>query len=155
MERRYWTVKPLSVLQKRQNNRTNQSPPVEPVVTDRPSRNFSDLAQRARISRPIRVALMRNKRIYRNIEILENQTLADLHEMIFYAFDKYDEHLYSFFLTRKPTRSMRTIYDSPGYTHPITLQQGSGFEFKKQYNAAESNIGNLGLKEEKCIVLPF
>ena len=103
----------------------------------------------------IKVALMRNKRIYRNIEILENQTLADLHEMIFYAFDKYDEHLYSFFLTRKPTRSMRTIYDSPEYTHPMALQQGSGFEFKKQYNAAESNIGNLGLKEKNKLYYLF
>ena len=37
-----------------------------------------------------KVALMHNKRIYRNIEILENQTLAILHEIIFDAFDRYD-----------------------------------------------------------------
>lgn len=102
-----------------------------------------------------RVALMHNKRIYRNIEILENQTLADLHEMIFYAFDRYDEHLYSFFLTRRSTRSTRTIYDSPEYTHPMALQQHYGFGFKKQYNAAEATIGKLGLKEKDKLYYLF
>ena len=102
-----------------------------------------------------KVALMYNKRIYRNIEILENQTLADLHEMIFYAFDRYDEHLYSFFLTRRSTRSTRTIYDSPEYTHPMALQQDYGFGFKKQYNAAEANIGKLGLKEKDKLYYLF
>jgi len=102
-----------------------------------------------------KVALMYNKRIYRNIEILENQTLADLHEIIFDAFDRYDEHLYSFFLTRRSTRSTRTIYDSPEYTHPMALQQDNYFGFKKQYNAADSNIGKLGLKEKDKLYYLF
>jgi hypothetical protein len=37
----------------------------------------------------------------------------------------------------------------------MSLQQGSGFEFKKQDNAAESNIGNLGLKEKNKLYYLF
>ena len=102
-----------------------------------------------------KVALMHNKRVYRNIEILENQTLAILHEIIFDAFDRYDEHLYSFFMTGKSTRNLRTIYDSPEYTHPMALQQQYGLGFKKQHNAAESNIGKLGLKEKEKLYYLF
>lgn len=103
----------------------------------------------------IKVALMHNKRIYRHIEILENQTLADLHETIFDAFDRYDEHLYSFFLTQRATTSTRTIYDSPEYTHPMALEQSYGFGFKKQYNAAESNVGKLDVKEKQKLYYLF
>jgi len=102
-----------------------------------------------------KVALMHKRRIYRNIEILENQTLADLHEMIFDAFDRYDEHLYSFFLTWKSTRSTRTIYGSPEYTHPMALQQQYALGFKKQYNAGESTIGKLGLREKDKLYYLF
>lgn len=102
-----------------------------------------------------KVALMHNKRVYRNIEILENQTLAILHEIIFDAFDRYDEHLYSFFMTGKSTRSTRTIYDSPEYTHPMALQQQYGLGFKKQYNAAESTIGKLSLREKEKLYYLF
>jgi hypothetical protein len=102
-----------------------------------------------------KVALMHNKRIYRNIEILEDQTLFDLHEIIFDAFDRYDEHLYSFFLTRRSAKSTRAIYDSPEYTHPMALQQDYGFGFKKQYNAAESTIGKLGLKAKEKLYYLF
>jgi hypothetical protein len=38
----------------------------------------------------------KNRAITRTIQILGNQTLEDLHETIFAAFDRYDEHLYEF-----------------------------------------------------------
>ncbi|MFA7231508.1 MAG: plasmid pRiA4b ORF-3 family protein [Victivallaceae bacterium] len=44
----------------------------------------------------IRVKLKFNKRIYRDILILGNQTFKQLHKIIFNAFDRYDEHLYQF-----------------------------------------------------------
>ncbi len=102
-----------------------------------------------------KVALMHNKRIYRNIEMFENQTLADLHEAIFDAFDRYEEHLYSFFLTRKATKSTGTIYDSPEYTHPMAIQQDPGIGFKKQYNAEKSSVNKLGLKEKDKVYYLF
>jgi hypothetical protein len=46
------------------------------------------------------VALDGQKRIRRRIEIHEENTWQDLHEAIFDAFDRDDEHLYAFYLTR-------------------------------------------------------
>ena len=97
----------------------------------------------------LKVALMDNKRIYRNIEILENQSLDDLHEVIFQAFDRYDPHLYSFFLTRKGTKNIRIIYNAPEYTHPMNLEDLWEIEAKERYNAEKTKIGNLGLKEKE------
>ena len=45
--------------------------------------------------RPVRPRADKN-RINRTIEIRGDQTLDDLHEAIFEAFDRYDEHLYEF-----------------------------------------------------------
>lgn len=91
----------------------------------------------------IKVALFYNKRIYRNIEIIENQSLADLHASIFEAFDRYDEHLYSFFLTGKAIKSTRKIYDFPEITHPMNLEDLTGFAHKKRYNAEKTKIRDL------------
>ena len=63
-----------------------------------------------------KVALDYNKKIYRHIEILGNQTLCEFHDIIYKAFDRDEEHLYSFYLTRKVTRSLRLRYKSPEYT---------------------------------------
>ena len=96
----------------------------------------------------IKVALFYEKRIYRNIEILENQSLADLHESIFEAFDRYDEHLYSFFLTGKGIKNTAHIYDYPEITHPMNLEDLSVFAHKKKYNAEKMKIGDLDLDEK-------
>jgi hypothetical protein len=96
----------------------------------------------------LKVALMYNKRIYRNVEILENQSLDKLHESIFHAFDRYDAHLYSFFLTRKGTKNLRVIFDAPEYTHPMNLEDLWGFASKEKHNAQKAKIGSLGLNEK-------
>jgi len=96
----------------------------------------------------IKIALFYNKRIYRNIEILENQSLADLHNSIFEAFDRYDEHLYSFFLTGKAIKSTRKIYDFPEITHSMNLEDLTGFAHKKRYNAEKTKIRDLDLDEK-------
>jgi len=96
----------------------------------------------------IKVALFYNKKIYRNIEILENQSLANLHDFIFNAFDRYDEHLYSFFLTGKAIKSTRKINDFPEITHSMNLEDPAGFTQKKRYNAEKTKIGNLDLYEK-------
>ena len=94
----------------------------------------------------IKAALMYNKRTYRNIEILENQTLEDLHSAIFEAFDRYDPHLYSFFLTRKAERSLRKIYEATEITHPMSMESQMGFfRSKKKYDAEKTKIGDLDL----------
>jgi len=48
-----------------------------------------------------RKRLKRPRTPWRLVEIRGNQTLADLHEVIFNAFDRFDEHLYSFYIGDK------------------------------------------------------
>ena len=73
-----------------------------------------------------KVKLSHSKRIWRTIAIKENQTLAALHEAIFYAFDRHDEHLYSFYMTYGAKRQNR-FKNCPEYTHPQAIQDDGGF----------------------------
>ncbi|MBW1846891.1 MAG: hypothetical protein JRI53_11860 [Deltaproteobacteria bacterium] len=70
-----------------------------------------------------KVALMYDKRTYRHIELLGKNTFHDFHEIIFGAFDRYDEHMYSFFLAGKATKNIKSIYDAPEITHPMLLEE--------------------------------
>ena len=49
-----------------------------------------------------KVSLNDRPNIWRIIEIKENQMLSSLHKAIFNAFNRFDEHLYSFFMSNKP-----------------------------------------------------
>jgi Plasmid pRiA4b ORF-3-like protein len=95
----------------------------------------------------IKVALMYNKRTYRHIEIADNQTFADLHEAIFDAFDRYEEHLYSFFFPGKRTKSIRMLYNSPEVTHPMNVQEMAGMLGKEIHRADDTTILQSQLAE--------
>jgi tetratricopeptide (TPR) repeat protein len=60
-----------------------------------------------------KVSLRDKPDIWRIIEIKENQMLSSLHKAIFKAFDRFDEHLYSFFLSNKPN-DKESEYIAPG-----------------------------------------
>ena len=60
-----------------------------------------------------KVSLRDRPDIWRIIEIKENQMLSSLHQAIFKAFDRFDEHQYSFFLSNKPY-DRESQYISPG-----------------------------------------
>jgi hypothetical protein len=103
-----------------------------------------------------KVALDHQKRIYRNIEILENQTLADLHQTIYFAFDRYDEHLYSFYLTKTAIKSTRSRYNFPEYT--VVLKAGTNmmsFDEDEKQDATQINIGKLNLQEKDKLYYLF
>ncbi|MBI9082143.1 MAG: hypothetical protein JEZ11_01015 [Desulfobacterales bacterium] len=95
----------------------------------------------------IKVALMHNKRTYRNIEIAGSQTFAALHEAIFDAFERYDAHLYSFFFPGKRTKSMRNMFSALEITHPMNVQEMAGMLEKEIHSADKTTIGQMGLKE--------
>lgn len=94
----------------------------------------------------VKVALIGNKRIYRKIAISENQTLHSLHAAIFHAFDREEEHLYSFFFPNQATSSKRVMMDSPEFSLPI---EDSMFSFKEQGDSTEATLGSLRLKEKQ------
>ena len=58
-----------------------------------------------------RVSIIGIPKLYRTIEASENCTFDDFHDAIFQAFDRYDEHLYSFFITRKDTKNIPCLSD--------------------------------------------
>lgn len=88
--------------------------------------------------------------LYRIIEATENCTFSDLHEAIFHAFDKYDPHLYSFFITKQDTKSLPKIYASPEITHPENVETIMGIESKRE-SANKTFIADAGLKQDDII----
>jgi len=102
-----------------------------------------------------KVALSGSKRIWRRIAVRPTQTLDDLHEAIFTAFDRYDEHLYSFYFPERPTTSLRAIYDSPQYAHPYDAENPSPFADEPVENAAKTKLSALGLVPKRKFVYLF
>lgn len=94
-----------------------------------------------------RISLIGLPKLHRIIEASENCTFDDFHDVIFEAFDRYDHHLYSFFITQKDTTNIRAIYDAPQITHPMNMEDIMGFEKIKQ-STAETRIGDVGLNEK-------
>ena len=60
-----------------------------------------------------KVSLRDRPDIWRIIEIKENQMLSSLHKAIFKAFNRFEEHPYSFFMSNKPY-DKESEYTSPG-----------------------------------------
>ncbi len=89
-----------------------------------------------------KVSLFHAKRIYRQIACLGSQSLDGLHQAIFSAFDRYDEHLYSFYFPSKPTKSIGVIRQSLQYSHPMALD---GVTYYEQQNATGISIESLDL----------
>jgi len=95
----------------------------------------------------LRVSIIGIPKIYRIIEASENCTFDDLHETIFNAFNRYAPHLYSFFITKKDTKSIHSIYEAPEITHPQNVEDIMGFGRKKK-STAKTRIGDVGLDEK-------
>lgn len=94
----------------------------------------------------IRVALMHDKRTYRKIIIGSGQTLEELHEAIFDAFDREEEHLYTFFFPAKPTKSKRTIMNSLEFSPPV---RDDFFGVNNGGDSTETTIEQLKLKKKQ------
>jgi hypothetical protein len=94
-----------------------------------------------------RVSIIGIPKLYRLIEVSENCTFDDFHDAIFQAFDRYDPHLYSFFLTRKDTMNMRSIYNAPEITHPQSVEDMFGFG-KKKRSTTNTRIRDVNLNEK-------
>ena len=95
----------------------------------------------------LRISIVGVPKVYRIIDASENCTFEDLHETIFSAFDRYDPHLYSFFITKTDTKNLRTIWSAPEITHPENTDDFLGFGRKKM-SVATTKIGDVGLEEK-------
>lgn len=95
----------------------------------------------------LQVALLDNKKIWRRIEIRGSQSLEVLHEEIFEAFDRYDPHLYSFYLTPPGSTAMNRFALAEEYTHAAMLKDGFAPSDKKLHDAAKTSIADLQLEQ--------
>jgi len=102
-----------------------------------------------------KVALFDMKKIYRQIDISSEQTLEELHDIIFDAFDREDEHLYSFYLTRKPMRSTINIYNFPEYSIINEFDDDLSFRSNEKFDAEDTRIVSLKMKEKQKMYYIF
>lgn len=93
----------------------------------------------------IRVALSEQDEIWRRIAIRSDQTLDELHAAIFEAFDRFDEHLYSFYFLPPDAPPKTNWRDGVEYTSPVEIEEADPFGEREVHNAAKTGIGSLGL----------
>ena len=86
----------------------------------------------------------RNKIVSRTIQIRGDQTLADLHEAIFNAFDRWDEHMYEFQFGKGPPDPK-----AKRYVLPMALHRPFGWGRKADGDVTRTTIGSLDLKLEQ------
>jgi hypothetical protein len=98
-----------------------------------------------------KVALSGQKSIWRRIAARGDQTLDDLHEAIFDAFDRDDEHLYSFYFPKPGAKGRNRTRDAVEYSHPCVLEDDPG----AARNAAKTKLGGLGLKPKQVFLYLF
>ena len=88
-----------------------------------------------------KVSLKDAPRIWRKIEVRGDQTLHQLHKAIFNAFERFEEHLYAFFLSNKP-------WDS-------STEYGLPDRESEARNAKRTKIDPLGLQVKKKFLYVF
>jgi hypothetical protein len=103
----------------------------------------------------IKVNLKGNRRVWRSILLRGDQTLNDLHEMIYLAFDRYDEHLYSFYFPKAPARQNRFGLQPKEYASPISLDEPNLFDEQQRFNAARTTLNELKLKIDQTFEYLF
>jgi len=85
-----------------------------------------------------------NPVVSRTIEIRGDQTLADLHDVIFAAFDRWEEHMYEFHFGKGPHD-----YSEGRYRRPGPFGVDALFEDDTPLgDAAKTKLESLGLTDE-------
>lgn len=93
-----------------------------------------------------KVALSGRKNIWRRIAAKDDNSLDDLHAVIFDAFDRYDEHLYSFYFPRPGAKGGTRYRDAVEYSHP---------EAEAENDASEVTLGELRLQPKQVFRYVF
>lgn len=94
----------------------------------------------------LKVDLKGAKRIWHLIAMRGDQTLGDLHEAIFVAFDRFDSHLYSFYFTKEPRRRSAAGPTPREYATPFMFEEPDPVGTQRRFNAARTCLNTLGLR---------
>ncbi len=96
----------------------------------------------------LRVSLVGSSGLYRILDAVSDATFEDLHDAIFYAFDRDDPHLYSFYMTGTDTKSTRRIRQAPEISTPEAGTGGGLPGFNNPGRSAKKvRIGDVELEE--------
>jgi len=90
----------------------------------------------------LKVSLLDDTSIWRVIEIKGSQTLHALHKAIFSAFDRFEEHLYAFYMNNKP-------YDEASAYEPPYADERTGKD------TSRTRIDSLGLRPKQKFLYIF
>jgi len=93
-----------------------------------------------------KVNLKRRRSIWRTVLLRGDQTLDELHEVIFAAFDRYDEHLYCFYFPKARQGRLASGKPPKEYRSPRGFDRTEVFEIDNRYNAARARLDDLWLK---------
>jgi hypothetical protein len=93
-----------------------------------------------------KVNLRGRRSIWRTVLLRGDQTLDDLHEAIFAAFDRYDEHLYCFYFPKARRARLPSSKPPKEYRSPRGFDGTKGLEIDNRYNAAGARLDDLRLK---------
>ena len=102
--------------------------------------------KRSKITYQFKVYLKRRRSIWRSVVLRGDQTLDALHEVIFAAFERNDEHLYSFFFPNGSSRRSFSERRAKEYTAPQGFLPVSGFETETRFSAASATLDDLSLE---------
>jgi Plasmid pRiA4b ORF-3-like protein len=103
------------------------------------------MVARAKIEYVFRVNLKGAKRIWRLVGLTADRTLDDLHWAIFAAFDRDDEHLYSFYFPHAP-RSRSGHARVREYVAPFAFEEPGPWDDGTRFDASATRLKNLELK---------
>jgi len=102
-----------------------------------------------------KIALDSRKSIWRRIALRGSQTLDDLHEAIFQAFDRDDEHLYSFYFPKPGSRGRGRLRDAVEYTHPMNAGDSGPFDDEPLTGADAVQLSALRLRPGRKFLYLF
>ena len=87
-----------------------------------------------------KVNLKRRRSIWRSVVLRGDQTLDDLHEVIFSAFDRDDFHLYCFYFPKATARRSQSGKEPRSYISPEGFQP---FEYDNRESADSATLDEL------------
>lgn len=93
-----------------------------------------------------KVSLRGRAGTWRRITMIGGQTLDDLHNEIFHAFGRHEEHLYSFYFPIPGTRGRDRLRTAKQYSHPTAVSDPGHFGEGAEGNAARTRIRSLRLR---------
>lgn len=115
------------------------------------TRSPEPVAEAAGTMLAYKVALKFETSIWRRIEMQPHHTLHDLHWAIYDAFDRWEEHLYAFYLMKPGARSRKALWEAKQFLHPAAYDPWE----ERTYDATEVQLQQLSLRHGRKFEYEF